>query len=175
MIALQIVSKILKILRSGESPGLIALGFCLGMVIGLSPSIFAPLTWPLWLGLILFNVNLTAAFLAMAIFSGIAWMLDPWIHDLGYFILTGISFLQPLWTALYNTPFLPLSGFNNTLVMGSFVLGWLFFLPFFFLIRHLIIYYRENYDSKIEKWKIVKIIKGNKAYEWYQKVRAISD
>ncbi|GAB4339137.1 MAG: hypothetical protein Kow0037_23810 [Calditrichia bacterium] len=145
------------------------------MVIGLSPSIFAPLTWPLWLALILLNVNLTAAFLAMAVFSALAWLMDPVIHSLGYFILTGIPFLQPLWTALYNIPFVPLSGFNNTVVMGSFVLGWLLFLPMFFLMRALVIYYRENYDSKIEKWKIVKLIKGNKAYQWYQKIRAISE
>ena len=60
MLPIQIISKIIKILRSAASPSQIAGGFILGMIIGLSPSFLNPLNILIILLIIriLYQINL---------------------------------------------------------------------------------------------------------------------
>ncbi len=136
MFGLEILAKIFKILRSDDSPNQIALGFALGMILGLTPF------WTLHnmlviLILIVFNVNLGSALFAFALFSGLAYLLDPVFHSFGYFLLVDVHGLHGLWTALYQFPIIALSRYNNTVVMGSFVISLILFLPIFFFINFL--------------------------------------
>lgn len=171
MIWLKIISKFIKAFRSGESPGQIAAGFALGFFIGLMPfwslqGIF------LFILLILLNINLAAGTVAIILANLFAYLLDPVFHSVGYFFLT-LSPLQGMWEWLYNMPVAPLSRFNNTVVMGSFIGGLVFFFPIFFGMKKLVIAYRSGLEERIKKWKIVQVIKGSKLVQWYEKVRDI--
>ncbi len=171
MIWLKIISKFIKAFRSGESPGQIAAGFALGFFIGLMPfwslqGIF------LFILLILLNINLAAGTVAIILANLFAYLLDTVFHSVGYFFLT-LSPLQGMWEWLYNMPVAPLSRFNNTVVMGSFIGGLVFFFPIFFGMKKLVIAYRSGLEERIKKWKIVQVIKGSKLVQWYEKVRDI--
>ena len=172
MIWLKVISKFIKAFRSGESPAQIAGGFGVGFLIGLMPF------WTLqgvilFMLLILFNINLAAGSVAILLASLFAYLLDPIFHSLGFFILTKIPFLQGAWETLYNMPFAPLSRFNNTVVMGSFVGGLILFLPIFFGMKKFVLVYRSQLEARITKWKIVQMIKGSKIVSLYEKIRDI--
>ncbi len=172
MIWLKIISKFIKAFRAGESPNQIAAGFGVGFLIGIMPlwtiqSIFFIFV------LILVNINLAAGTVALLLAKLFAYLLDPIFHDIGYFILTDLSFMQNTWEAIYNIPLGPLSRFNNTVVMGSFVSGIILFFPVFFGMKILVVAYRERLEERMKKWKIVQAIKGSKLFNLYVKIRDI--
>jgi uncharacterized protein (TIGR03546 family) len=67
-------------------------------------------------------------------------------------------FLQDPFTTAYNLPLLPLSLFNNTIVMGGLIAGLLFWVPVFFLFRQLVILYRRRLRDKIAGSRLVKAL-----------------
>ena len=172
MIWLKIVSKFIKAFRSGESPRQIAAGFCFGFLIGLMPfwTIQGVL---LFIILILFNINLAAGTVALLLANLFAYLLDPIFHSIGYFILTGIPALQNFWEWLYNTPIGPLSRFNNTVVLGSFISGLILLIPIYWGMTKLVVAYRSGLEERIKKWKIIQAITGSKLFQLYQKIRDI--
>ena len=174
MFGLEILAKLVKILRSDASPNQIAAGFIIGMIIGLTPF------WTLHnllliILVIILNVNIATAIFSWLIFSGIGYLLDPLFHHFGYFILVDLTILKGLWTTLYNLPVIALSKYNNTVVMGSLAVSLALCLPVYFLVKRGIIYYRENIDAKMQKWKIVKLVKGSKIYTFYERIRKLGD
>jgi uncharacterized protein (TIGR03546 family) len=175
MFIIQYLSKLLKILRSGASPPQIAGGLILGMMMGLSPSFFTLTNLFLVLLLIVLNVNISMAIFSYAIFSGIAYLLDPWFHTLGYNLLVNVQSLRGLWTTLYNTPVVPFTRFNNTVVMGSLVISIGLLLPVYFLSKKLVVSYREKLEPKVQKMKLVKLLKSNQIYLWYEKLRNLGE
>ena len=175
MFIVQYFSKLLKILRSGASPPQIAGGLILGMMMGLSPSFISLTNLFLVLLLIILNVNISMAIFSYAIFSGIAYLIDPWFHTLGYNLLVNVDGLRGLWTNLYNTPLVPFTRFNNTVVMGSLVISIGLLLPVYFLSKKLVISYREKLEPKVQKMKWVKLLKSNQIYQWYEKIRNLGE
>ncbi len=174
MFGLEFLAKLIKILRSAASPNQIAAGFIMGMIIGLTPF------WTLHNIILIFliiilNVNIATAIFAWIIFSGIGFLLDPIFHELGFFILVDLTFLKDLWTTLYNIPIIALSKYNNTVVMGSLAVSIVLCLPVYFMVKSGVIYYRENIDSKMQKWKIVKMVKGSKIYTFYEQIRKLGE
>ncbi len=170
MFWLKIISKFVNAFRAGETPAQIAAGFTLGFLIGLMP--FWTLQGVVLLVvLLLFNVNLAAGTVAMVLAGMVAYLLDPIFHSVGYFMLTGVSFLQPVWEALYNMPVAPLSRFNNTVVMGSFVCGVVLALPLYWGMKKLVQVYRAELEARLVRWKVVQAIKGSKVVQLYFKVR----
>ena len=174
MFGLDILVKIFKILRSDASPTQISAGFIIGMIIGLTPF------WTLHnliliILVIILSVNIGSVLLSFIIFSAIGYLFDPLFHHLGYFLLVEIEVLKGLWTTLYNLPVIALSRYNNTVVMGSLLVALILTIPLFFLIKRGVIYYRENIDTKMQKWKIVKVIKGSKIYNLYEKIKNLGD
>lgn len=174
MFGLEILAKIVKILRSAASPNQIAVGIIFGMIIGLTP-FWTLHNFILIILLIILNINIGSAIFAFVFFSGIGYLADPLFHSLGYFVLVDLAFLNGLWTTLYNLPVIALSKYNNTVVMGSFLLSLILVTPVLFLVKRGVIYYRENIDSKMQKWKIVRIIKGSKIYTFYEKIRKLGE
>lgn len=168
MFFMKLISKLIKALRSNASPPQIAWGFALGMILGLTPLMNLHNFFILFLITIL-NVNLSAVILGFLVFSGFAYLLDPLFHNLGYYLLVDISFLQGLWETLYNTPVIALSRFNNTVVMGSFVVSLILLLPVYYFMKWFVVYYRENLEPKVQKMKIVILIKGSKIYQLYER------
>jgi len=141
MLILQFLAKLFKILRSAASPNQIAAGFVLGMIIGFTPF------WSLHNLLIIIlifilNVNIATAIFSFAIFSGVAYLFDPWIHDFGYYLLVDVTALNVVWTAMYNIPVIALSRFNNTIVLGSLIISLILTIPF------LTVEYAENAEKE---------------------------
>lgn len=166
----KIIKDFIKIFREGQSPKQVAGGFALGAIIGLSP-IFTLQGLIIWILVLILNVNLGAVVLAITLFSIIAYLFDPLFHLIGYYILTQIDSLKDFWTSLYNAPIAPLTNFNNTVVMGSFVLAIVFALPIYFAMKKLIVQYRRHLYSKVQKWKIYQILSKSDIVKWYVKVR----
>lgn len=172
MFGLEIIAKILKILRSEDSPSQIAIGFSLGMILGLTP-FFTLHNLLIVLIVIIFKVNLGSVIFSFVLFSGLAYLLDPLFHSLGYFLLVDLSALHGLWTFLYQFPIVALSRYNNTVVMGSLAFSLVFFLPVLFFMKFFVIYYRKHLDPKFQKLKIVQLIKSTKFYSVYKKIQAV--
>ena len=170
MFWLKFISKFIKVLRAGESPGLIAGGFTMGFIVGLTPF------WTLQNLLILMiviltKVNLSAAFFSIFLFSFVAYLFDPLFHNLGYFLLAQVEALNGLWTALYNMPIAPFTRFYNTIVAGSLLTALLMAFPVYFLGKNGIVWYRKTLGPKVENSKLVKAVRGTGLYKWYAKLR----
>ncbi len=170
MFVLQFISKFLKVLRSGESPGLIAGGFTMGFLIGLSPFLTLQNVLILFIA-ILTKINLASLFFAIFIFSFVAFVFDPVFHNLGYYLLAQLDSLYPTWTTIFNMPVAPFTRFNNTVVMGSLLCGLLLAFPVYLFSRSGIVRYRENWAPKFENSKFVKAVKGSTLFKWYIRVR----
>jgi uncharacterized protein (TIGR03546 family) len=166
MIFLKLFSKLIKLLRSAASPAQIAGGFVFGMMIGIISlnSLFTPI---IILFIIILNVNVTSAILAALLFRLIAFLIDPFLHSLGYWVLVDVSALTRVWEFLYNIPIFPYTRFNNTVVMGGLILSVVILYPVFKGISVLIRNYREKYEERIKKWKIIKVLSGTKFFKFF--------
>jgi len=170
MFWLQIVSNFIKILREGQTPRQVAAGFALGSVVGFVPGLTLQ-SFLVWFVIFVFDVNLSAAFLAFTVFSLVAWILDPAFHQLGYWLLVDMESLRGFWTMLYNAPLAPLTRFNNTMVLGSFVGALVLVLPVYLGMKKFVVAYRKTIGARIERSKIYQIISKNFLVQWYQRVR----
>lgn len=170
MFWINILTNFIKILRDGQTPRQIAGGFALGSLVGLSPSLtLQGLT--VWLVILILDVNLTAAMLAFTLFSLIAFLLDPIFHHLGYVLLVDITPLKGLWTMLYNAPLAPLTRFNNTVVLGSFLTGLLLLVPVHLGMSRLVVSYRSTIGRRVEQWKVYQILSKSSLVQWYKRIR----
>jgi len=125
---LKTILNILKVLNSETDATQISLALSFSMITGLTPS-FPWHNLLILLLILLIRVNLSTFFLGLAVFSGIAYLMDQFFfHHIGLNILSA-SVLQGLWTVLYNSPLWRIERFNNSVVMGSLVFSLLFFFP----------------------------------------------
>lgn len=168
---LRYIAKLLKALASEASPGQIAGGIILGMIIGLTPLSSLHNLFIIVLILIL-KVNLGMAFFSFAIFSGIAYLADPIFHSFGIWLLE-LESMQQTWTNMYNNEWWALSKFYNTVVIGSFTAAVLLCIPTYFLAKYGVVQYRKHIHEKVQKWKLVKAFKGTKFYSIYQTVSRV--
>lgn len=163
MMWLKLLGRILQVLREGATPRQIAGGFVLGFALGLIPG------WPIQAFLLLavlflINVNLTMAGVGAVIASGLAVLLDPVIDAIGAFALEDLHVLRGLWTALYNTPPLALTRFNNTAVMGSMVVGVIGAAIWFPILIWAVRVYRERVLAWVNRLWIVRTITGSRLF-----------
>lgn len=166
----KIIKSIVSFLHSDISPKQVSGGVALGSIIGLTP--MASLHNYIVLFIILVTkINKSAALLSAALFALIAFLTDPLADSIGYTLLVKIDALTPLWTRLYNMPFVPFTRFNNTVVLGSLVISLALFLPVFFLTNKFIIYYRANLRLKVENSKVLKLFKLNSVFNLYNKFK----
>lgn len=170
MFWLKLIRDFIKILREGQTPAQVAGGFALGSILGLSPNLTLQGIL-VWFVILILDVNLSAALVALTVFSLFAFLLDPAFHWVGYQILANIDGLKAFWTMLYNAPIAPLTRFNNTVVMGSFISALILFLPVYIGMKKFVIAYRAHVGSKVEKWKIYQVIKRSTLVQWYEKLR----
>ena len=116
----------------------------------------------------IFRIQLGAAFLSAFFFKFVAYLLDPVADPLGRSLLENESF-RPLWTYMYNIPILPMTRFNNSIVLGSFAISLLLCPVLFFIFRKLIIQYQTSLVQKFESSKAWKLFKATKFHDWYSK------
>lgn len=166
----KLIRDFISILREGQTPAQVAWGFALGSILGLSPMLTLQGVL-VWLIILIIDVNLSAALVALTVFSLMAFLLDPVFHWFGFQVLVNVDALQSLWTSLYNAPIAPLTRFNNTVVMGSFVCALLLFLPVYFGMKRFVVAYRATVGARVEKWKVYQVMKRSSLVQWYQKIR----
>jgi uncharacterized protein (TIGR03546 family) len=170
LIIAKLIRNILSALNSEESPNQVAVGFAYGALIGLLP--LKGLLPPVLVFLsFLININLGMVALGTLLFKVIAFAVDPVANHLGYTLLTQIAALRPFWTRLYNMPIVPYTRFNNTIVLGSFVIGVIGMIPLFFFAKWAVLQYRAKVRDKILKLKIMKLFQASKIYQYYQTYR----
>ena len=140
------------------TPRQLALGFALGMLVGLVPK--GNLTaMALMLLLCASKVNLGVATFSALIFSWTGLLADPVTHTIGLALLTTPS-LQPLWIWLYNTPIVPWTDFNNTVVLGSFVTGTALLLPVYLVCRPAFERLTPVIQARAKRFRIVRLLWG---------------
>jgi uncharacterized protein (TIGR03546 family) len=165
---IQQVISLIRLMHSETDPRQISLGFALGMIPGLTP--FTSLHNILVLLALLFiRANISAALLSWAVFSLLAFALDPLFHRFGLFLLTGVSSLQGFWTSLYNAPFIPYTKFNNSVLMGSLIISLLAFYPVYWGGKMMVVKYRETLMERLNRLKIVHVFRGSNLYKWYSR------
>ena len=150
------IGKIIVALNGNVKKSQIAAGIAWGVLLGLIPM-------GNFFGIVLFIVsfffshNHGSKIFGMAVIKILTPIIAPSIDVLGWRLLH-IESLQELYTTMFNMPFVPLTKFNNTLVMGGLVGGILLWLPVFFIFMGFIPLYRNTIAPKIRELKIVKTI-----------------
>ena len=166
---LKLIQSIIKTLHSAGTPGQVAAGMALGSALGLTPLLQVH-NLVILSFLILLNVSFGGGMLGWALFVPIGFLLDPIFHRIGLSLLTAPS-LRPFWTNLTNTPLLPYTNFNNTVVLGSFV-GWLVLaIPIFFASRYGVATYRATIGERVRRSRFYQALTASQAYNWYRMFR----
>jgi uncharacterized protein (TIGR03546 family) len=152
------LAKLIVALNSNLGKKQIAAGFSWGLLLGLIPA--GNVFWVvLFVGSFFFKHHHASKLLVIAILKLVSGAVAPLVDIVGWEVLH-IEALQPLFTSLYNMPFVPFTRFNNTLVAGGLVSGIILWLPVFILVTLLIPLYRNTLAPKIRESKLVKSIKG---------------
>jgi uncharacterized protein (TIGR03546 family) len=150
------IAKLILALNGNIKSSQIAAGIAWGTFLGLIPA--GNIFWiAIFLVSFFFRHNHGAKLFGMAIVKLLSPLIVLLVDAVGFEILNFDS-LVPLFTTMYNMPFVPFTNFNNTLVMGGFVLGLITWLPVFFIAMALIPLYRKYIAVKIRESKIVKSI-----------------
>ena len=169
MLFLKLIQQLVKALNSEGTPGQVAAGIALGAVFGLTPLMNLHNLVLFGLALIL-NVSMAGVFLGWTVFVPVGFALDPLFDAIGRALL-GAGGLRGLWTTLYNAPIAPLTRFNNTVVMGSFVFALVAFVPIYISMRKFVIAYRTHIGSRLERWKVYQVINRSTLVQWYKHIR----
>ena len=163
---LKMAMKLIKALNSNASPWQLSFAIAFGLIVGLSP--FYSLHNLLVL-LIVFvvRVNMSAFFLSIMFFTGVAYIIDVQAIKLGESLLTNPEYYA-FWTNLYQSDLWRLSHFNHTLTLGSLVIALILFIPIAVLSKFLIVTYRHRFMAWIGRLQIVEMLRANKLYSMYK-------
>jgi len=156
------IIKFIQILSSETAPVQISAGIALSMIPGFSP-LFSLHNLLVLLVLLMLRINIAAFMLGLAFFTAFAYLLDPLFHSIGQLVLTQEG-LQNFWTELYNSSFWRLTGFNNTIVMGSLLVSLAAFIPGLLLGNFLINHYRNDILVFLNNSRIFKAFKSSKLF-----------
>jgi uncharacterized protein (TIGR03546 family) len=115
------VRRLTNALLSSDTPHQLALGFALGMVIGLMPK-GNLIVLSLCVLLFSLRVNAGLGLIAAVLFSCVAPLVGSFADRLGLAVLSADS-LQASYAAVFKLPLGPWLGFHNTVVTGSLLIG----------------------------------------------------
>ncbi|MDH5643009.1 MAG: TIGR03546 family protein [Gemmatimonadota bacterium] len=170
MLILRLIQKLIAALNSDGTPGQVAFGMAVGSALGLTPFLNLH-NFILLVFAFLVNISFPAVMLGWIVFAPVGFLLDPVFDRIGAWLLLDNTGLLSFWTSLYNTPVIPLSNYNNTIVLGSLV-GWVVLaIPIYYLSRFGVGWYRANVLPKLERSKFVKAVKASKVYSFYRLFR----
>jgi uncharacterized protein (TIGR03546 family) len=166
---LKLIQSIIKTLHSDGTPGQVAAGIALGSALGLTPLVNVH-NLVIFSLIVLLNVSFGGGMLGWALFVPVGFLLDPLFDWIGSSLLLAPG-LRPLWTSWYNTPLLPYTNFNNTVVLGS-VVAWLVLaVPIFFAARWGVARYRATIGERVQQSRFYKAVTASKAYNIYRLFR----
>lgn len=150
------LKKIINFLNSEADPSEIALGAILGLFGAyLSP---APLNLVIIIiAAFIIKCNLGVFFLCLGLFKALTFATDPMADIIGLKILTLPAFEAPF-TALSAIPIAAFTGFNNSVIMGSFILALALSPLAWFVTVKFTDFYRKKLKNRIKKYKIMQIL-----------------
>ena len=171
MLALiKLVQQLVKTLNSEGTPGQVAAGLALGSALGLTPLLNLH-NLVILAAAMLLNVSFPGVMLGWALAIPAGFALDPLFDAIGRALLLGSPALVPLWTRLANTPVVPLTNFNNTIVLGSFLCWVVLFLPIYFGGRWGVARYRATLYPRLARTKTFRAVTASKLYNVYKMFR----
>ena len=147
-----------KALVVDATPGQMAMGLALGVLVGLVPK-GNLLAIGLMMLMCSLRVNLGVGLATVFATSWAGMLLDPISHRIGEFLLKSKS-LTPLWEAMYDTMLLPWTDFNNTVVLGSFSVGAAAFVPLYFLSKPIFGVLTPRLVTWAERFRLVSLLWG---------------
>ncbi len=163
---LRALLKLLHVLNSEAEPSQISLALAFALITGCTP------LWSLHnllvlLFVLILRVNLSAFLLGTAVFSGVAYLLDPAFHRLGLAVLTAQS-LEGVWTTLYDSTLWRIERFNNAVVMGSLLISLTLFAPTVLALNWAIRQYRARVLAWVKRLRIVQALTATKFAQMYR-------
>jgi uncharacterized protein (TIGR03546 family) len=165
----KLLQSLVGALHSEGTPGQLAAGIALGSILGLTPLVNIH-NAIVFAAIVLLNVSFAGGMLGWALFVPIGFLLDPLFDWIGHSLLLAPG-LRGLWTSLYNTPVVPLTNFNNTIVLGSLVFALLLLVPLFFATRWAVARYRATVGERVRQSKFYRAVMASKVYNVYRMFR----
>ena len=166
---LKLLQSLIKALHSEGTPGQVAAGVALGSALGLTPLMNVH-NLVIFALIVILNVSFGGGMLGWALFVPVGFALDPVFHRIGRALLEAPG-LRATWESWYNTPLLPYTNFNNTVVLGS-VVAWLVLLvPLFLLSRYGVARYRATVGERIRRSKFYQAVTASRVYNVYRLFR----
>ena len=148
---------IMASVKGFDTPSQLALGVSLGLIVGLLPK-DSLLPYAIGAIALLTNANLLTLILSVLFFSWVGPAADPLTHQIGGWVLA-LDSMESVWAWLYQVPLMPWTRFENTVVMGSLVLGILlstvvysFFRRFFELYGKT--FFRLIFQNRFSRWLV---------------------
>lgn len=167
---IKLIQSLVKTLHSDGSPAQIASGMALGAALGWIPfNIVTALV--IFVLLFLLNVSFGAGMLGWALAVPFGFALDPVFDRIGHWLLIGSPGLTPFWTRLANAPVVPLTNFNNTVMLGALVSWLVLFVPLVLLLRWAVVRYRATLAPKVMQSKFYRALAASKLYNYYRLFR----
>jgi len=170
VVILKLLQALVKALHSEGTPGQVAAGIALGAILGLTPLVNLHNLVVAALILML-NVSVPGAMLGWVAFTPLGFVLDALFDALGRRLLLETPALTPLWTGLANIPVVPLTNFNNTVVLGSLVFALLLFVPLYFGGRWAVRRYRETIGERVMQSRLYQAVAASRLYGIYRLFR----
>ena len=105
------------------------------------------------------RANLGLMLLTAFSFSWVGPIVDPVTHVIGHSLLT-YEPLRPMWIAMMNTPVVPWTDFNNTVVLGSFALGLVLVYPLYRATLPFFERYTPDISERLLRFRAVQLLWG---------------
>jgi uncharacterized protein (TIGR03546 family) len=154
---IQIIAKLIVALNGNIKASQIAAGFSWGLLLALVPA--GNLLWVvLFLISFVLKHHHVTKFFVLAVVKLVLPIFAVQLDALGWLVLN-LEVLRPIFITLSNTPIVPFTKFNNTLVMGGFCAGVGLFIPSYILMRLFVPLYRKTIAPKIRDNKLVQGLK----------------
>lgn len=141
----------------------------MGAVLGLTPLLSAHNLVTLAV-IMLFDVSIGGAMIGLLVFTPVGFLLDPLFDSVGLWLLRSPE-LEGLWTSLYNVPVIPLSNFNNSVLLGSLVVWAAAAGPIYLAARAGVLKYRATLGARVQQSRWYRAIIASKAYNVYRMIR----
>ena len=147
-----------SVLVANDSPGQIAAAIALGTVAGFVPkgNLIAVALITLLMAL---RVNRTAGLMSVALFSWVGSLADGFTHQVGARVLA-IESMQPHYAWAYELPLGPWIGFNNTVVLGSLLVGLYLVYPVYVLSRLTLDKIQPPIAAWLMRWRVARWLLG---------------
>ncbi len=166
---IKLMQSLIGALHSEGTPGQLAAGIVLGSFLGLTPLVNIH-NAVIFAALVLLNVSFAGGMLGWALFIPFGFLLDPLFDWIGHTLLFTPS-LTPFFASLYNMPIVPLTNFNNTVVLGSFVFAVVLAVPLYVAARLGVTRYRATIGARVRQSRFYQTVMASKVYNVYKMFR----